>query len=133
MDRAILPRFVIPLFAGLVLVSCAEEKQDIVVVSTKLKKERAVNTAVPDEFSSFAPASSGTNVWVEGTVRNVGAASISDVEITFKCAEGAETRVLVASLKLIPAGKTISYRTKVFLSKYNVKLLEEEPEVSYRK
>ena len=120
------------LLAGLsvlILSGCMEEKQEIVVVSKKLKKQRETSTAVPDEYSSFAPASSGTSYWVEGTIRNDGAEDASNVEIIFSCTEGTETRVLVATVKSIKAGKTVPYKTKGYLARYEMKLGEGEPEI----
>jgi len=114
---------------ALILAGCMEEKQEIVVVSKKLKKQSETSTAVPDEFSSMAPASSGTSYWVEGTVRNDGAKDASNVEIIFSCTEGTETRVLVATVKTIQAGKTVPYKTKGYLARYDMKLGEGEPEI----
>ncbi len=114
---------------AVILTSCMEEKQEIVVVSKKLKKQRETSTAVPDEYSSFAPASSGTSYWVEGTVRNDGATDASNIELVFSCIEGTETRVLVATVKTIAAGKTVPYKTKGYLARYEMKLGEEEPEI----
>ena len=131
MNRLALVGFVLFLVSGLIFAGCAETKQEVVVVSKKLKKQRETSTAVPDEFSSFAPAATGTSFWVEGTVRNDGGRDVSNVEIIFKCTEGTDTRVLVASVKLIPTGKTVPYKTKGFQSKYDVKLLEDEPEISH--
>jgi hypothetical protein len=122
-------RIIILLLCFSVLLGCAEEKQLIVVVSKSLKKQRNTSTAVPDEFSSFAPAASGTSFWVEGSVRNEGDSDVSNVEIVFKCTEGVDTRVLVATIRQIPAGKVVTYKSKPFTSNYEVKLLEEEPEV----
>jgi hypothetical protein len=106
-----------------------EDKQEIVIVTKQLKKARETSTAVPDEFSSFAPAAAGTNYWVEGTVRNDGAEDAANVDILFPCTEGVNERVMVATVKLIPAGKTVPFKTKGFLSKYEVKLREEEAEI----
>jgi len=110
---------------------CSGENHDIVIVSKSLKNERAVNTGVPDEFSSFAPASQGFSVWVEGKVKNEGANTISNIEISFKCTEGVHTRVFIATVKALPAGKTADFKTRIFPSKIGLKLSPDEPEIKY--
>jgi len=119
------------LFIAILLFACEKEQADLVIVSKALKQERATSTAVPDEFSSFAPASMGNNYRVEGTVKNVGKKKIIDVVLIFKGHDGNETRVLTAEIKEVSAGQTVNFKTRILQSKYSVKLLDEEPEISY--
>ena len=113
------------------LLGCAEKESAVIIVSKTLKKERAMSTAVPDEFSSFAPASLGYNVWVEGKVKNSGTTDVKNVVLSFGRTEGIEKRVLIAEVKRIPAGKTVEFKTRVSPTKYDPKFSDEEPEISY--
>jgi len=113
------------------LFSCTEKESSVVIVSKTLKKERATSTAVPDEFSAFAPASLGYNVWVEGKVKNSGTTDVENVVLSFGWTEGIEKRVLIAELKRIPAGQTVDFKTRITPTKYDPKFSDEEPEISY--
>lgn len=131
MKKKIIEAILFLTFVGTMLPGCVEKKQDVVILTKSFKKERSVNTAVPDEFSSFAPASQGINVWVEGKVKNEGTTDLNNVELSFKCKQGVETRVLTAVVKWLPAGKTVDYKTRLFASKIDVSLMNEEPEIHY--
>ena len=123
----------VPVFlAAILLAGCLKGKDSVVITSAKLTNRSETSTAVPEEYSSFAPASGGKTVWVEGKARNQGTEDVTDVEIVFKCTDGVDSRVLVASIPSIPAGETVSFRTKGYQSRYSVKLVDEPPEIDYR-
>ena len=122
-----------PLFILTLQVGCNDQTKDIAIVSRSLKMERSTNTGVPDEFSSYAPAAAGYTVWVEGKVKNSGAADANNLILSFKCVEGANTRILTAELKQLPAGKTVDFKTRLFQSKLSMTLGPEEPEISLSK
>lgn len=106
---------------------------DIVVVTKELKSQTMTNMAVPDEFGTFASASTN-QFWVEGTIRNNGTEEARNVLVSFKCRQGAENRVLSAELESIPAGQTVSFRTRPLDSKIHITLKEdEEPEIRFLK
>lgn len=114
------------------LVGCSKTG-DIVVVTKELKSQTMTNMAVPDEFGTFASASTN-QFWIEGTVRNNGTEDAHNVLVSFKCRQGAENRVLSAELETIPAGKTINFRTRPLDSKIHITLKEEEePEIRFLK
>jgi len=117
--------------AGVLLTACLKDNDSVVLLSAKLTNRAEVSTAVPEEYSSFAPASGGKTVWVEGKAKNQGMEDVTGIEIIFKCTDGIDARVLVASIPSIPAGKTVSFRTKGYQSRYNVRLLDEPPEIEY--
>lgn len=125
--RRIFPAIV----ASLLLCGCFGGEEPVVVVSSRLTDRKEVSTAVPEEYSSFTPAAAGATVWVVGEVKNGGEEEVTNVEIVFKCTDGVDERVLVATVPKIPAGETVMYRTKGYLSRYNVRLADEPPEIDY--
>ena len=54
-----------------------------------------------------------------------------NVEVTFRCKQGGTVRILTAKVKNIPAGKTVDFKTRIFPSKVDLQLLDEEPEIKY--
>lgn len=120
----------LPLICILVA-SCSLQKDgNIVVVSRTLKKERAASTAGPMEFGLPA-ASVGYSFWVEGKVKNGGEEDAKNVEVTFRVKQGGTVRILTAKVNNIPAGKTVDFRTRIFPSKVDLQLLDEETEIKY--
>ena len=114
-----------------VLEGCAlEKKGDLVVVSKTVKKEKAASTAAPMEFGLPA-ASVGYSFWVEGKVKNEGDEAAKNVEVTFRCKHGGTVRILTAKVNNIPASKTVDFKTRIFPSKVDLQLLDEEPEIKY--
>ncbi len=107
---------------------CGGKKSDVVVVSKTLKKEVSVSTAVPGEFGDFAPASSNI-FWVEGEVRNDSKEDLKNVELGFKCTDGAKTVLFSVNIPSIPAGKTVPYKTRIMDSRVELRLLDEEPDI----
>ena len=112
------------------LSGCRKSTEDIVVVSQALKKDILVSTAVPSEFGTFAAASI-PSFWVEGKVRNSGTTDARHVLLSFACVYGSETKVLTAVVDLIPAGKTVDFKTRPLESRFELRLKEEEPEVRF--
>jgi len=113
------------------IASCwKSQKDDLVVVSKTLMKRTESSTAVPLEFGGFAAASS-TIYWVEGKVKNAGMVDAKKVVLSFQCTTGAETRVLMAELANIPAGKTMDFKTEMYQSKVDLRLpADEQPEIT---
>ena len=124
---------IFPLCILALLIGCDDKTKDIAIVSRSLRMERATNTGVPDEFSSYAPAAAGYTVWVEGKVKNSGTVDAINVILSFKCVEGVNARLLSAEVKQVPAGKTVDFKTRLFQSKLSMTLSPEEPEISFSK
>ena len=114
----------------LLLAGCAEKKSDIVVVTEALKKEKAASTAGPMEFGLPA-ASVEYSFWVEGKVKNEGEVDAKNFEVAFRCKQGGTVRILTAKINTIPASKTVDFKTRVFSSKVDLELLDEDPEIKY--
>jgi hypothetical protein len=69
---------------------------------------------------------------VVGKLRNVGSEEVTKVMVSFKCVQGKETKLLTAEIDRIAAGATVGFRTWVYKSVRDVKLLEQEPpEITY--
>ncbi|MDH4069342.1 MAG: FxLYD domain-containing protein [Ignavibacteria bacterium] len=119
------------IIAGLFFTGCFKGEEPIVILSAVLTDRKEVTTAVPEEYSSFAPAAAGATIWVVGEVKNRGDEDVANVEIIFKCTDGVDNKVLVATVPAIPAGKAVAYRTKGYRSRYNVKLSDEAPKIEY--
>ena len=107
---------------------CGGKKSDVVIVSKTLKKEVSVSTAVPGEFGDFSPASSNI-FWVEGEVRNDSKEELKNVELGFKCTDGAKTVLFSVIIPSIPTGKTIPYKTRIMESRVELRLLDEDPDI----
>ena len=118
----------IALLLTLPLAGCSRSTKDILVLTKSLKKEVLVSTAVPSEFGTFAAASM-PSFWVEGQVQNVGSTDVRNVLLSFACSYGKETKVLTAEVDLIPAGKTVPYKTRPFESRFELQLSDEAPEI----
>jgi hypothetical protein len=74
--------------------------------------------------------SSGSIFWVEGTVKNSGQEEIKNVTIAFRVTDGRTNLVLSAEVPSVPAGKTVDFRTPVQGSRVELRLVEEEPEIT---
>ena len=74
--------------------------------------------------------SSGSIFWVEGTVKNSGTEEIKNVTIAFRVTDGRTNQVLSAEVPSVPAGKTVEFRTQVQGSRVELRLVEEEPEIT---
>ena len=114
--------------ALLFLSGCGGKKSDVVVTSKALKKEVSVSTAVPGEFGDLAPASSNI-FWVEGEVKNNGDENLRNVELGFRCTDGAKNVLFSVVLPSLPSGKTIPYKTRIIESRVELRLLDEDPEI----
>jgi hypothetical protein len=76
-------------------------------------------------------ASVGYSFWIEGKVKNAGEVDAKNVEVTFRCKPGGTVRILTAKVKNLPAGLTVDFKTRIFPSKVDLQLLDEEPEITY--
>lgn len=115
---------------SLILASCGQSRKDLVVLTKTLKRETTASTAVPLEFGTFAAASS-TSFWVEGKVQNTGDSDARNVLVSFKCGYGNETKVLSAEIDLIPARKTVEFRTRPVESRFELQLKDEDAEIRF--
>jgi hypothetical protein len=114
-----------------IMVCCNSRNEDVIVVSKTLMQQTDVNTAVPLEFGGMA-TSSGFIYWIEGKVRNAGATDLKNVVVAFACTEGKTRRILSAEIPLIPAGRTVDFKTPTLASKLGLQLLKEEPEITVK-
>jgi hypothetical protein len=105
---------------------CDSSDTDIVVLTQALKSDVENNTAVPEEFGTLAGTTT-TVWWVEGTVQNKGATDKRGVLLSFRCTYANVTKVLTAEIGSIPAGKTVSFKSRTLASPYNLQLKENEP------
>ena len=118
------------LLLTLIVVGCAK-KEDIIVVSKEFQRERVDDTAVPLGLGMSSPGA-GNQYYVVGKLRNVGLEEVTKVMVSFKCVQGKETKLLTAEIDRIAAGATVGFRTWVYKSVRDVKLLEQEPpEITY--
>jgi hypothetical protein len=111
---------------------CGKSTEGIVVVSKVLKKDVLVGNAVPSDFGTFAAAST-SSFWVEGRVQNSTTSDARNVLLGLPCRYGSETKVLTAAVDIIPAGKTVEFKTRPFESRYELQLKEEAPEIRFAK
>jgi hypothetical protein len=118
--------------AVVLLAACSTGPKDLVIVSKELRGQAAGNTSLSGEFGSSA-LPSGNVYWVEGKVQNTGERDYRNVQIGFKCSDGAQKRVLTAVVPLIPAGKTVPFRTRQEQLTMPLKLLDEPPDFWYER
>lgn len=122
-----------PVLLALLVSGCDSPDTDIVVLTKSLKSDVESNTAVPEEFGTLAGTTT-TVWWVEGTVQNKGATDKKGILLSFPCTYANVTKVLTAEVGSIPAGKTVSFKSRTFASPYNLQLKENEPpEVRFEK
>jgi len=114
------------LFLAAILASCAGGASDLAVVSKSLKRDVNASTAggIGDGPSS------GAIFWVEGQVKNSGTDEVKNVSIAFRVTDGRSKLVLTAEVPSVGAGQTVGFRTPVQGSQMELRLVEEEPEIT---
>lgn len=112
-----------------VLASCAGGASDLKVVSKTLRHDVNASTAGGFDLGTSIP-SSGSLFWVEGKVRNSGAKELQHVAIAFRLTDGRSTTVLTAEIPSVGAATTADFRTPVQASRTELRLVEEDPEIS---
>lgn len=117
---------------GVLLAACSTTPSDLVIVSRTLKGQANVNTSIPMEFGATAPPA-GKIYWVEGKIRNTGEKDYRNVQLGFKCSDGSRKIILTAELPLVPAGKTVDFRTQQQSTQASLRLLEEDPDIYYER
>ena len=121
-----LRRAFFPALLTLLVVSCSTPASDLSVVSKTLHRD--VNASTAGEMGDVP--SSGSIFWVEGTVKNSGSEEIRNVTIAFRVTDGRTNQVLSAEVPSVPAGKTVEFRTPVQGSRVELRLVEEEPDIT---
>ncbi len=83
---------------------------DLVVISKEIHREQLSPSVAADQFGSAA----GTVIenTVVGQLQNKGDVEVRDVELTFHVSGGGQNYSLVARIASVPAGKTVSFRTR---------------------
>jgi len=115
--------------AALVLASCAGGASDLTIVNKVLKKDANASTAGGPELGMSVP-SSGSIFWVEGSITNNGKVEAKKVTVAFTVTDGNAKMVLTAEIPFILPGKTVPFRTPVQGSRLELRLVEEEPEIT---
>ncbi|MEW6509745.1 MAG: hypothetical protein AB1428_02165 [Bacteroidota bacterium] len=118
--------------AAVVLVSCAGGASDLAVVNKVLKKDTNASMAGGPDMGMSVP-SSGSIFWVEGSLKNNGKEEAKDVTVAFRVTDGNTTFVLSAVIPSIQPGKAVAFRTPPHGSRLDLRLIEEEPEISVGK
>lgn len=108
------------------LVSCSGGASDLAVVSKSLKRD--VNASTAGGIGDVP--SSGAIFWVEGQVKNSGAEEVKNVSIAFRVTDGRSKQVLTAEVRSVGPGQTVDFRTPVQGSQMELRLVEEEPEIT---
>jgi len=125
----------ITLLISLILVlgigeGCQSRKDAVAILSRTLQKQGYSNTSAPEDMGNTAGLS-GTMYFVEGQVQNKGTVDIHHLMISFPCKAGVEHHVLTVEIPLLPAGKTLDFKTRPYQSVMAVSLLEdEEPDIT---
>ncbi|HTO93386.1 MAG TPA: FxLYD domain-containing protein [Bacteroidota bacterium] len=112
--------------AALLLASCSGPAGDLAIVSKTLHRD--VNTSMAGGLGDVP--SNGAIFWVEGKVKNNGADDIANVSIGFRVTDGRSRQVLMAEIPLVKAGATVEFKTPPQGSQVELRLTEDEPEVT---
>jgi len=112
--------------AVLFLASCGGPASDLSVVSKTLHRD--VNASTAGGMGDVP--SNGAIFWVEGTVKNSGAEDVANVSIAFRVTDGRSRQVLTAEIPVVKAGATADFRTPVQGSQVELRLAEDEPEIT---
>jgi hypothetical protein len=107
-------------------------KSDLVIVSKGVRSGANVSAAVPDEFAAAVPSTSQL-YWIEGQIRNTGTTEVKNVSITFRATDGNTKRLFLAVVEKIPPGGTVKFETERYPSPLQIKLVEDEPEITVGK
>jgi hypothetical protein len=118
--------FCLGLLLAVLIASCTGGASDLTVVSKSLKRD--VNASTAGGIGDVP--SSGSIFWVEGQVKNSGADEVKNVSIAFLVTDGRSKLVLTAEVPAVPAGGTVDFRTPVQGSIMELRLVEEEPEIT---
>jgi len=111
---------------ALALASCAGPASDLSVVSKTLHRD--VNASTAGGIGDVP--SNGAIFWVEGKVKNSGTSDVANVSIAFRVTDGRSRQVLTAEIPMVKAGTTVDFRTPVQGSQMELRLAEDEPEIT---
>ena len=120
------PRILPAAHVALLLVSCAGPASDLSVVSKALHRD--VNASTAGGIGDVP--SNGAIFWVEGKIKNSGSSDIAGVSIAFRVTDGRSRQVLTAEVPEVKAGATVDFRTPVQGSQVELRLAEDEPEIT---
>ncbi|HTS00640.1 MAG TPA: FxLYD domain-containing protein [Bacteroidota bacterium] len=112
--------------AAILLASCSGPAGDLAVVSKSLHRD--VNASTAGGIGDVP--SNGAIFWVEGKVKNNGTEDIANVSIAFRVTDGRSRQVLTAEIPVVKAGATVDFRTPVQGSQVELRLAEDEPEIT---
>jgi hypothetical protein len=110
---------------------CDNAAKDVTIVTKSVRSISNESTAGSPELGVSVP-SSGNVYWVEGQVKNGRVEDLHHVTITFRVTDGNTTYMLRAEVAVIPAGKTVSYKTVTQASRTGLRLIDEPPDVSVK-
>jgi len=113
-------------FVAAFLASCSGGASDLSVVTKSLKRD--VNASTAGGIGDVP--SSGAIFWVEGQVKNSGTEEVKNVSIAFRVTDGRSKQVLTAEVPSVGPGQTVDFRTPVQGSQMELRLVEEEPEIT---
>ncbi|HUI11795.1 MAG TPA: FxLYD domain-containing protein [Bacteroidota bacterium] len=119
-------RFLCVAMVLFVLSSCSGPASDLSVVSKSLHRD--VNASMAGGMGDVP--SNGAIFWVEGQVKNSGAEDIANVSIAFRVTDGRSRQVLTAEIPVVKAGATVDFKTPVQGSQVELRLAEDEPEIT---
>lgn len=109
--------FSLLLFLIICLAGCSRN-HDLVVLNKEIHRESLSMSVAGDQFGSAAGAVIENAV--VGQLENQGEDDIHDVELTFHLSGGGQNYVLVAQIPLVPAGKTVNFRTRGINTPYTL-------------
>jgi len=112
--------------AAILFASCSGPASDLAVVSKSLHRD--VNASTAGGIGDVP--SNGAIFWVEGKVKNNGTEDIANVSIAFRVTDGRSRQVLTAEIPVVKAGGTVDFRTPVQGSQVELRLAEDEPEIT---
>jgi hypothetical protein len=118
--------FCLGLLLASLITSCTGGASDLTVVSKSLKRD--VNASTAGGIGDVP--SSGAIFWVEGQVKNSGADEVKNVSIAFRVTDGRSKLVLTAQVPSVGPGQTVDFRSPVQGSIVELRLVEEEPEIT---
>jgi len=126
MMEAVMSRIICAAIAAFLLSSCSGPASDLTVVSKTLHRD--VNASMAGGMGDVP--SNGAIFWVEGKVKNSGASDIANVSIAFRVTDGRSRQVLIAEIPVVKAGATADFKTPVQGSQVELRLTDDEPDIT---
>ncbi len=102
----------------LFLAGCSKGTGDLVIVDKQIQRQALSQSVAGDEFGSAAGSTIENTV--VGQIQNNGTEEARNVEVTFHVTGGGQNFALVAQIPSIPAGKSVSFRTRGVQSMYTL-------------